>query len=148
MRAAARAELLQLEPRRIVAAVLLARVISLAALGALERDHDAGRPYPFSPFSCVLKQARAWQRWFKTRVVRRPQRGRRTTMIPLFAYSVMEVTTPAPTVRPPSRMAKRSPSSIATGVISSTPICTLSPGITISVPSGSVMAPVTSVVRM
>ena len=29
----------------------------------------------------------------------------------------MEVTTPAPTVRPPSRMANRKPSSIATGVI-------------------------------
>ena len=29
------------------------------------------------------------------------------------------VTTPAPTVRPPSRMAKRSPSSIAIGVIRS-----------------------------
>jgi hypothetical protein len=40
MRAAARAELLKLEPRRIVTAVFLARVISLAALGALERDYD------------------------------------------------------------------------------------------------------------
>ena len=47
-------------------------------------------------------------------------------------------TTPAPTVRPPSRMAKRRPSSIAIGAISSTSIATLSPGITISVPSGSV----------
>ena len=65
-----------------------------------------------------------------------------------LSYSVMEVTTPAPTVRPPSRMAKRSPSSMATGVISSTPICTLSPGITISVFSGKVIEPVTSVVRM
>src|ERR671911_154825 len=41
MRATARTEFLQLEPRRIVAAVLLARVISLAALRALESDHDA-----------------------------------------------------------------------------------------------------------
>ena len=56
-------------------------------------------------------------------------------------------TTPAPTVRPPSRMAKRSPSSIAIGAISSTSIVTLSPGITISVPSGSCTTPVTSVVR-
>ena len=45
-------------------------------------------------------------------------------------------------------MAKRIPSSTAIGVISSTPISTLSPGITISVPSGSAMLPVTSVVRM
>ncbi|TDX29702.1 hypothetical protein EV657_108124 [Rhodovulum visakhapatnamense] len=46
-------------------------------------------------------------------------------------------TTPAPTVRPPSRMAKRSFSSIAIGAISSTVNFRLSPGITISVPSGS-----------
>ncbi len=56
-------------------------------------------------------------------------------------------TTPAPTVRPPSRMAKRRPSSIAIGTISSTSIVMLSPGITISVPSGSFTVPVTSVVR-
>ncbi|REG30072.1 hypothetical protein ATH84_10562 [Paracoccus versutus] len=56
-------------------------------------------------------------------------------------------TTPAPTVRPPSRMAKRSFSSIAIGAISSTVNFRLSPGITISVPSGSFTVPVTSVVR-
>ena len=56
-------------------------------------------------------------------------------------------TTPAPTVRPPSRMAKRSPSSMAIGAISVTTIDTLSPGITISVPSGRSTSPVTSVVR-
>ena len=56
-------------------------------------------------------------------------------------------TTPAPTVRPPSRIAKRRPSSIAIGAISSTVILMLSPGITISMPAGSSIAPVTSVVR-
>ena len=56
-------------------------------------------------------------------------------------------TTPAPTVRPPSRIAKRKPSSIATGAISFAVIVMLSPGITISVPSGSSIEPVTSVVR-
>ena len=56
-------------------------------------------------------------------------------------------TTPAPTVRPPSRIAKRSPSSIAIGAISVTVIPMLSPGITISVPAGSSQLPVTSVVR-
>ena len=61
--------------------------------------------------------------------------------------AMMLATTPAPTVRPPSRMAKRSFSSMAIGVISSTVIVTLSPGITISVPSGSLTMPVTSVVR-
>src|SRR5262249_47806905 len=56
-------------------------------------------------------------------------------------------TTPAPTVRPPSRTANLSPSSIAIGVIRSMLIFTLSPGITISVPSGNAATPVTSVVR-
>jgi len=62
-------------------------------------------------------------------------------------YSMISVTTPAPTVRPPSRMAKRSSFSMAIGWPSSTEIVTLSPGITISRPSGNFAAPVTSVVR-
>ncbi len=62
-------------------------------------------------------------------------------------YSMILLTTPAPTVRPPSRMAKRRPCSMAIGAINSTPKLTLSPGITISVPSASVTVPVTSVVR-
>jgi len=63
------------------------------------------------------------------------------------SYSITLATTPAPTVRPPSRMAKRRPSSMAIGAISSTSIVMLSPGITISVPAGSTTVPVTSVVR-
>src|SRR5947209_17029421 len=62
-------------------------------------------------------------------------------------YLRIFVTRPAPTVRPPSRMAKRRPSSMAMGWMSSTFMFTLSPGMTISVPSGSVIWPVTSVVR-
>ncbi len=62
-------------------------------------------------------------------------------------YSTMPVTAPAPTVRPPSRIAKRRPSSMAIGAIRVTLIFTLSPGITISTPSGSSQEPVTSVVR-
>ena len=54
---------------------------------------------------------------------------------------------PAPTVLPPSRMAKRRPFSMATGVPSVMSSEMLSPGITISVPSGSFADPVTSVVR-
>lgn len=57
------------------------------------------------------------------------------------------VTTPEPTVLPPSRIAKRSPSSIAMGVMSLTVMVVLSPGITISTPFCSSMEPVTSVVR-
>src|SRR5439155_898883 len=55
-------------------------------------------------------------------------------MISRTGYSVISVTTPAPTVRPPSRIANRSSFSIATGWISSIAIVTLSPGITISTP--------------
>jgi hypothetical protein len=62
-------------------------------------------------------------------------------------YSTISVTVPAPTVLPPSRMAKRSPLSMATGVINSTSSVTLSPGITISMPCGRCATPVTSVVR-
>src|SRR3990172_2953058 len=63
-------------------------------------------------------------------------------------YSLTAVMTPAPTVRPPSRMAKWLPASSATGVISFTVMLMLSPGITISTPAGSVISPVTSIVRM
>src|SRR5437660_2355497 len=70
-----------------------------------------------------------------------------TDALALHFYSMIFATTPAPTVLPPSRMAKRSPCSIAIGVISVTTIFTLSPGITISVPLGSSTDPVTSVVR-
>jgi len=63
------------------------------------------------------------------------------------SYSITSEIVPAPTVRPPSRIAKRSPFSIAMGVINSTSIATLSPGITISTPCGSDATPVTSVVR-
>ena len=66
---------------------------------------------------------------------------------PVGNYSSMPITTPEPTVRPPSRIAKRRPFSIAMGVISSTFMSTLSPGMHISTPSGRVMTPVTSVVR-
>ena len=62
-------------------------------------------------------------------------------------YSITSVIVPAPTVRPPSRIAKRNPFSIAIGVINSIDSATLSPGITISTPSGKLATPVTSVVR-
>ena len=70
----------------------------------------------------------------------------RKAVLSLFPYSMIPVTTPAPTVLPPSRIANRNPSSIAICVISLIVICTLSPGITISTPSGNSITPVTSVV--
>ena len=62
------------------------------------------------------------------------------------AYSIILVTTPAPTVLPPSRIAKFNFSDMAIGVISFTVNLASSPGITISVPAGNSTSPVTSVV--
>jgi hypothetical protein len=64
----------------------------------------------------------------------------------LGPYSRISVTVPAPTVRPPSRIANRCPFSMATLVIKLISKSTLSPGITISTPLGSFTVPVTSVV--
>ena len=77
--------------------------------------------------------------------VRRPRAN--GTGRPHCGHSRILVTTPEPTVRPPSRMAKRRPSSHAIGVIKVISMSMLSPGMTISTPSGSLMLPVTSVVR-
>ena len=62
-------------------------------------------------------------------------------------YSMIFVTTPDPTVRPPSRIANRRPSSIAIGLSSRLiAIFTLSPGMHISAPPRRSNLPVTSVV--
>ena len=70
-----------------------------------------------------------------------------TQFISSYNYSMIVATRPDPTVRPPSRIAKVRPCSIAIGWISSMVISTLSPGMHISVPSGRLITPVTSVVR-
>src|SRR5207253_10060164 len=62
-------------------------------------------------------------------------------------YSRISVTVPAPTVRPPSRIAKRRPFSIAIGAMRLIVSEVLSPGMTISAPWARVAVPVTSVVR-
>jgi hypothetical protein len=92
-------------------------------------------------------------RFFVVAYVRERQMVQASVMIgrlsfAIFLYSRTFVTTPAPTVRPPSRMAKRRPSSRAIGVMRVISRVTLSPGMTISVPAGSSAEPVTSVVRM
>jgi len=61
-------------------------------------------------------------------------------------YFIIFVTTPAPTVLPPSLIAKFNFSFIAIGVINLTVNFESSPGIIISVPDGRVTSPVTSVV--
>ena len=69
-----------------------------------------------------------------------------TQFISSYNYSMIVATRPDPTVRPPSRIANVRPCSIAIGWISSIVISTLSPGMHISVPSGRLITPVTSVV--
>ena len=69
-----------------------------------------------------------------------------TQFISSYNYSMIVATRPDPTVRPPSRIANVRPCSIAIGWISSIVISTLSPGMHISVPSGRLQTPVTSVV--
>ena len=81
------------------------------------------------------------------RVSALPRKPRPRSIDSRIDYFVMFATTPAPTVRPPSRIAKRRPWSMAIGAMSRHPGLTQSPGITISVPSGSTTSPVTSVVR-
>ena len=115
---ASRTILAKLKTVRIITTVLLSRVITLLAIIALKSNY---RPNVLL-FGCH-------------------------TNLPAF-YSIILVTTPAPTVRPPSRMANFEPCSNATGTISSTVRFTLSPGITISTPSGNSILPVTSIVRM
>ena len=67
---------------------------------------------------------------------KRLRRSEAFHVIGLSDYSMISVTTPEPTVLPPSLIANLSPSSIAIGVISSISMTTLSPGMHISVPSG------------
>ena len=87
---------------------------------------------------------------FAARGTPKPLRGRAQIFYSVNSkqinYSSISVTTPDPTVLPPSRIAKRRPFSIAIGVISSTLITTLSPGRHISTSSGRLITPVTSVV--
>ena len=116
---ATRAILAEFQTIRIVTAILFGRVISLLAIITL-KSNDRANVFLLGSHS----------------------------ILPTFYYSMILVTTPAPTVRPPSRMANLEPCSRATGTISSTVRLTSSPGITISTPSGRVMLPVTSIVRM
>ncbi len=74
-----------------------------------------------------------------------PVEGSTISLLFTRRYSIISATTPAPTVRPPSRIAKSSSFSMAMGIISSTSISALSPGIHMSLPT-SFAVPVTSVV--
>ena len=97
---------------------------------ALGRPDGAAWDFPRRP----PEYPRAVAAWLQSHVL---ARGR---------HSTTAETLPAPTVRPPSRIANRSPVSSATAVSSVTSSVTLSPGMTSSTSSGSVTIPVTSAV--
>jgi len=120
------AEFLELQTFGSGFLVLCRRVVPALALRAFQRN-DVSHGVPVRRKPCV-----------------RMDTGRKSG--PNF-YSMISEIVPAPTVWPPSRIANRNPFSIAIGVISRIDRFTLSPGITISVPSGNSATPVTSVVR-
>jgi len=123
------AELVELQPLGTLLPVLRCAVVAALALGARQR-HD----FPHHSPQRSGKNAGP-----------SPEGGPGRSY---DCYAMMSVIVPAPTVRPPSRIANRLPFSMATGAISSPVIVVLSPGITISTPSGRFNVPVTSVVRM
>ena len=129
MQTATTAELLEFEALRRRLLILRRHVITALAFRALKHNVISCHNSPSFPQT-------NFQTLSSLRAIRQ-----------LAAYSTISEIVPAPTVLPPSRMAKRSPFSIAIGVISVISIATLSPGITISTPSGNVATPVTSVVR-
>ena len=125
----------------------------LADMGLRPIPHTNSRmPKLFHHYSTPLSQRKRLCLFVFTlfAVCARNKKGKsnRSSLLPLLSLyaSMMFATTPEPTVLPPSLIADRSPFSIAIGVISSISILILSPGMTISTPSGSLMTPVTSVV--
>src|SRR5699024_4678744 len=78
----------------------------------------------------------------------RKTRSRFSYLVLIFIYYFsISVTTPKTTVRQASHIDNHVPFSIAIGEINTITISMLSPGITISTPSGNSIIPVTSVVR-
>ena len=111
-------------------------------------DAARGLHRPDDLFRALVDQVMIVRFQFDSNLLHYNERSaHRLRMRASYNYFVILSTTPAPTVRPPSRIAKRSPSSMAIGLMSSIFIWTESPGITISTPSGKVATPVTSVVR-
>src|SRR3954465_7040619 len=116
----ARAVFLDLDFLRSAGHLDLGAIIQIARLGALQPDH-------FATFFCHDTTRTICGAGFSL------QWGR-LKPAPQSSYAKIFVTTPEPTVLPPSRTAKRSFSSMAIAACNSTSIVTLSPGMTISAP--------------
>src|SRR5258708_40354061 len=117
--AAPPAELRKLELLGVRTLVLGRGVVSLPTVGAFQGDDDA----------CSCHDL--------LRDLVDDDHGTHFAFAGSLTSSRILVTTPAPTVLPPSRIAKRRPSSQAIGVRSSMSRLMLSPGMTISTPSGN-----------
>ena len=135
------AKLSRLHPLGVLLLVFRRRVIAIFAIPALQGDNFPHRSIPFPRPNSLLGPVAFRHRPPLTACPPSVDDDFHTP------YSMISVTAPAPTVCPPSRIAKRKPFSSATGVISDTSQLTLSPGITISTPAGNFTSPVTSVVR-
>jgi len=134
------AKLFELEAIRRLFLVLRRNIVPVLALGALQRDVVS---WHNSPIQCptIFSLSAGSIRLSLAAIESRDK-----LKFVELSYSITSDTVPAPTVRPPSRIANLNPFSIAIGAISSIVNCELSPGITISTPSFSVATPVTSVV--
>src|SRR5438128_4380077 len=144
------AVLLHLDALAVVDLALHRDVVAPLAVLARERDLDAflvlGHIYSLALCGArYVRRGRSLAGEF-ARSRSLTASGHPESRITTRYFSIL-TTRPEPTVRPPSRIANRNPSSIAIGLPSSTLISVLSPGITISVPSGNATVPVTSVVR-
>lgn len=145
-------ELLKLKPIWCRLLILRSNVVAAFAFSALKHNivarHNSITNFRLSIADCSFHYLQtSWQSGDDGS--RDPFSGENKIAISVLQipYSTTSLMVPAPTVRPPSRIANRSPFSMAMGVINSISIATLSPGITISTPCGNVATPVTSVVR-
>ena len=141
--AAATAELTKLQPLGRSLFVLGRYVVTALANRALQHDvvtrHKSSLCTQYLVLCALQFPTCALSDRFRDKSKSKVQRSK--------SYSTISETVPAPTVRPPSRIANRKPFSMAIGAINSMSIVTLSPGITISTPVGRWATPVTSVVR-
>src|ERR1017187_2749082 len=152
------AELLEFQPAGRGLLVLGGGVVAVFALSTLQRNNFTGHlnlPFRFTSQVGLRSLVRVEARISAKRLAPPKKLNSGCPVLPpsfggragYESYAIISLMVPAPTVRPPSRIANRKPFSIATGVINSISSATLSPGITISVPAGNVATPVTSVVR-
>ncbi len=109
-----------------------------------DKKKDIFLYFTFNIFSCQYAHSYK-DKFLKFKSIIPPPKNTRWGLYKIYYLSIL-TTTPAPTVLPPSLTANLCCSSKAIGEINFIFNFTVSPGITISVPAGNVISPVTSVV--